>query len=209
MTGDLPSSGDHPEPPSVWRAWEQPLSDAPPEGTAGEYPRQPPPGQQPGGYGAPGQFGSTPGYGQPPYGQPGYDQPPYGQPPYGQPGYGQPGYGQPGYGQPPYGQPGYGANPHGAAPYGYGYAAPQAEKGATTSLVLGIVGFFVCGIILGPAAVIEGVKARKRIRESNGMLTGDGMALAGIVLGSIVCLLYVVVIIAVIISSASPKSRIR
>ena len=76
--------------------------------------------------------------------------------------------------------------------------------------MLGIVGFFFCGILFGPAAIVEGVKARKRIRESNGMLTGDGLALAGIIMGSIVSALYVIVIIVVIIASiTAPSSRIR
>lgn len=84
------------------------------------------------------------------------------------------GYGHPGYGHPGYGQPG----------YGYGYpVTPQHDKGATRALVLGIISLVICGLILGGAAVYEGSQARKRIHQSNGALTGDGMALAGMILG--------------------------
>jgi len=139
------------------------------------------PQSAPGGYGAPGPYSAPGSEGAPgPYGAPGsYGAPgPYGPPGgYGAPGpYGAPGYG--GYGAPgtnPYGPPGYG--------YGYGYQPTETDKGARTSLILSIVGLVLCGIIFGPAAIVEGVKARKRIRESNGRLTGDGMALAGIIIG--------------------------
>jgi hypothetical protein len=130
-------------------------------------------------------------FGTDPYGGNQYGANPYGANPYGQGGYGAPGPGTggpPGYG-PPAGHPGYPGYP-GAPGYGYagyggypGYGAPKQEKGAITALVLGIVGLFLCGILLGPAAIYEGAKARRRIRESNGMLTGDGMALAGLILG--------------------------
>ena len=56
---------------------------------------------------------------------------------------------------------------------------------ARTSLILGIVSFFCCGIITGPIAIVLGVKARREIADSQGRLTGDGMAIAGIVLGII------------------------
>lgn len=203
------SPTDPPERPTVWDAFQPAAEDASPAAPGDDAFRRPasqdarPPFDQGGGYGGAGPYGPPPGN---PYGAPPYGQPPQG--PYGQPPYGQPPYGQPPYGQPPYGANPYGANPYGPMPYGYGYA-PQAEKGATTSLVLGIVGFFICGILLGPAAIIEGVKARKRIRESNGMLTGDGMALAGIILGGIVSALYVGFIILIIIASMTPTSRVR
>jgi len=55
-------------------------------------------------------------------------------------------------------------------------------------LVLGLCGFFgffgVVGIV-GLAGVVCGVLARRDIRGSAGARSGDGMALAGIVTGSI------------------------
>ena len=66
---------------------------------------------------------------------------------------------------------------------------------------------FICGVILGPAAFIEGLKARKRIRESGGTLTGDGLALAGMIVGAAVTLLYVGYIIVLIVASSRPATR--
>lgn len=109
--------------------------------------------------------------------------------------------------------PTYGADPTYGAGYaygaGYGYGAPQPtlDKGARTSLIIGIVGVFICGVILGPAAFIEGLKARKRIRESGGTLTGDGLALAGMIVGAAVTLLYVGYIIVLIVASSRPATR--
>jgi hypothetical protein len=118
--------------------------------------------------------------------EPGSGQPGYGQPGYGQPGYGQPGYGQQGYGQPPYGQPpNYPPAPPGA-PGGYGQAPQQTSPLAIVSLVTGILGFLCCTFfLLGIAAVVTGYLARKQIAESQGRLKGNGMAVAGMVLGGL------------------------
>lgn len=55
-------------------------------------------------------------------------------------------------------------------------------------MVLGIASLTcsgVVGIILAPLALVLGVRARRSIARSNGWLRGDGMAVAGIVLGII------------------------
>lgn len=105
-------------------------------------------------------------YAAPEYGQ----QPPQAPPPsYGQP---PPYAAPPPYGQPPYGQPPYG---HG----GYAYAPPRSTNGfAIASMVLGILWIYWIGSIL---ALIFGYVARNQIRAGNQQ--GDGMAIAGIVLG--------------------------
>lgn len=117
----------------------------------------------------------SPAYGQsrePAYGQPGSGQPSYGQPGYGQPGSGQPGYGQPGYALPSYGEPP-------TAPFG-----PRRSKGlAIGALVVGIFAVLlvwapVLGPFLGLLALILGIVGVRRQE-------GKGMAVAGIVLGSI------------------------
>jgi hypothetical protein len=90
-------------------------------------------------------------------------------------------------------------------PYGYGYQPTQTDKGARTSLILSIVSLLICGVILGPAAIVEGVKARKRIRESNGRLTGDGMALAGIIIGVIATVAAVFLMIRLFSTTPTPK----
>src|SRR5215212_7161970 len=93
------------------------------------------------------------------------------QPPYGQPQYGQPQYGQPQYGQPEYGQP------QGSPPVGY---APDHPK-ATTSMVLGILGIVLCGLI-APFAWRIGKRTMNEIDASNGQLGGRGTAQAGYIM---------------------------
>lgn len=56
---------------------------------------------------------------------------------------------------------------------------------AVWSLIVGIVGIFCSGIVLGPIAIALGIIARKEIGRSAGMQSGTGMATAGIVLGVI------------------------
>jgi hypothetical protein len=85
----------------------------------------------------------------------------------------------PPYGQPPYGQPPYGQQPYPPQPYGYGYPPPRRTNGlAIASMVLGIIWLYWIGSIL---ALVFGYVARKQIRERGE--SGDGMAIAGIVLG--------------------------
>ena len=89
-------------------------------------------------------------------------------------------YGGPGtpYGGPggmPYGTPGYG--------YGYGYGYPVVPRNnglAVASLVCSIVTIFGLGSVLG---IVFGFVARHQIRESGGTQRGDGLALAGIIVG--------------------------
>ena len=123
-------------------------------------------------YGAPGSAGAGAtaehgAAGQPGYGaQPGFGGPPGygGQPPYGQPAYGPP----PGYGVPGYGVPGYGFPP------GYGYPRPT-----NTLAILSLVMAFV----FSPVGLVLGIVARRQIRQTGEQ--GDGLALAGIIVGGI------------------------
>jgi hypothetical protein len=110
--------------------------------------------------------------------------------------------------QPP--PPVYGAAPA-YYPQGYGYAAKPSTNGmAIASLVLGLVGFLTCGytFFIAPVlAVVFGVKGRRQIRETGQQ--GDGMALAGIILGVIGLVIsagIVIFIIAVIVSGAGSTS---
>lgn len=48
---------------------------------------------------------------------------------------------------------------------------------------MGIVGWVLIPIVGGIIAVITGHMAKKEIRESRGLLGGDGLATAGLVLG--------------------------
>jgi hypothetical protein len=56
---------------------------------------------------------------------------------------------------------------------------------AIISLISGIVSWFILPFIAAVAAVITGHMAKNEIRKSNGMLGGNGMATAGLVLGYI------------------------
>ena len=63
-----------------------------------------------------------------------------------------------------------------------GVASVAGNSGlAIASMVLGIVG--LCTGLAGIAAVICGHMALGRINQSNGMLKGKGMAIAGLILG--------------------------
>ncbi len=82
----------------------------------------------------------------------------------------------------------------GATPGVYAEAAgaigtPKQNGKAIASLVLGILGFCICGIILGAVAVFLGLQARKEIAASNGTQGGDGLALAGLIVGGIAVVL--------------------
>lgn len=138
-------------------------------------------------------YGQTYGEEQPnPYGGATFDQKPpvpptYGTPP--PPAYG----GQPSYGQAPYGAPAAYAGPGGAP-----------DSGATTAMVLGIIGLaggFFCGlpIVLSPFALFLGLAAKKRIDASAGALTGRGNAQAGFILGIIGTVLLILGILAITI----------
>lgn len=74
---------------------------------------------------------------------------------------------------------------------------------AIVSLIAGIVGWTIVPFIGSIVAVITGHLAKKEIRESGGTMSGDGMALAGLILGytmiGIALLALIVVIVALAI----------
>ena len=86
----------------------------------------------------------------------------------------------------------------------YGTPATASTNGfAIAAMVLGILGFVVCGVgaIL---ALVFGYKARREIDASGGTQNGRGKAIAGIVLGWVwVGLIVVIVIIALAVPSDS------
>jgi len=92
-----------------------------------------------------------------------------------------------------------------------GFRPPQTSGFAITALVLGILsltGALCCFTgILGIPAVIFGHIARGNIRNSNGQITGDGMALAGLICGYIsIALMGAVFIYAIIAGGFSSSS---
>lgn len=140
------------------------------------------------------------------------DPPPQGSPPPGAPGPTPPG--PPGYGPPPpspppgYGPPGYGApprgpyapGPQGPTPFGPPMrpAGPRTNSNALVSLILGVVSLAVCQPV-GLVAFFLGRTARDEIARSQGRETGDGLAVAGQVIGLVAVGLFVVSILAVLV----------
>ncbi|MEV4423649.1 DUF4190 domain-containing protein [Patulibacter sp. NPDC049589] len=139
---------------------------------------------------------SGPGLGTPPTGPPpagpGYGPPPSAPPPGGQP------YGPPPSGPPPGGSP-YGPPPGfapGPAPGAWApvaLVAPAPPGGAVVSLVLGIVGLVVCGLLCSVPAIVFGHIAMSQSAALPGR-PGHGMALAGTILGWIGTLIWVIVL---------------
>lgn len=60
---------------------------------------------------------------------------------------------------------------------------PKTSTLAIVSLVSGIASWLLVPILGSIIAVITGHMARKEIRQNAGQLTGDGLAVAGLVLG--------------------------
>lgn len=106
-----------------------------------------------------------------------------------------PGFGQPA-GQMPIG-------PQSGMPPPPAYSAPMAqaetEPMAIASLVLSIGGWMFCPLLFSVLGVIFGYMARTRIRESAGRLQGDGIALAGIIIGWIGIGIVVAVVVLMLI----------
>ena len=121
--------------------------------------------------------------------------PPGAPPPYGQQGYAPPQYAPPGYPQPGYPQAGYPPPGYGAPGYPPVYVRPT-----NTMAILALVMAFV----FAPAGLILGIVARKQIRETGE--DGDGLALAGIIVGGIVTAIFVLFIVFWIIAFAAITS---
>jgi len=70
---------------------------------------------------------------------------------------------------------------------------------ALTSMILGLLGLFVAWIFTAIPAVICGHIARKQIRASGGLQTGDGMALTGLITGYLVIVLTILMVIGLVV----------
>lgn len=82
----------------------------------------------------------------------------------------------------------YYANQHGA------YIAPPDDNWAVPSLVIGVLSLVCCGV-LGPIGLFMSITSRRRIKESNGYLGGEGQALAGLVCSAISTAMFVFTIL--------------
>lgn len=82
------------------------------------------------------------------------------------------------------------------SPYGAWFPVQRKTNGfAVASLVCSLGGIFTAGLS-GILGVVFGFVARSKIRQSNGYETGDGMALAGIIVGFLMAALFIVLVIA-------------
>ena len=61
--------------------------------------------------------------------------------------------------------------------------APRTSTTALISLISGILSWFLLPFLAAIVAIITGHMAKNEIRRSGGMVTGNGMATAGLVLG--------------------------
>ena len=85
---------------------------------------------------------------------------------------------------------------------GLSIGAPQSSGLAIASMVLGIVGILAVPIVCSIAAVICGHMARSQIRQGEGRVGGDGMAMTGLItgyLGLVIYLALIAIIIAMIV----------
>ena len=63
------------------------------------------------------------------------------------------------------------------------------------SMITGIISLFCCGVVLGPVAIVLSNQAKSEIAYSRGMQTGEGMAKAGLILGIVGIVGWVLLII--------------
>ena len=82
------------------------------------------------------------------------------------------------------------------------YRAPPARPTCTTavvSLIAGLLGWLMLPLIGPIVAIITGHMARGEIRRSNGSLDGDGLAIAGLILGYLQIALIAILVLIVVI----------
>src|SRR5512140_2267938 len=80
---------------------------------------------------------------------------------------------------------------------------PQTSTMAIVSLVAGICGWSILPFLGSIAAIITGHMAKSEIKKSAGMLTGNGMATAGLIMGYLsvalgLCLICVLVLLPIV-----------
>ena len=84
-------------------------------------------------------------------------------------------------------------------------AAPSNSTMALVSMISGIVSWVFLPFIAAIVAIITGHMAKSEIKKSGGMLAGNGMATAGLVLGYVqlgllgMCAIFVIVLLAFLV----------
>lgn len=86
-------------------------------------------------------------------------------------------------------------------PHGYpGHVVQQKTNTmAIVSVIAGALGWFAAPVLASIVAVITGHMARSQIRASGGTENGDGLAVAGLVLGYVSLLLGLIALIGVVL----------
>lgn len=116
----------------------------------------------------------------------------------------------------PYGSAPHGGNPYDAPapypyqqpmPYGGGYfGALPKHPGVNTALVLSLVSLagFACVLpfLTAPIGMILGLKARREIKEQPDRWSGDGEAMAAIIVGLVITVLLLLSVILVVVGIA-------
>jgi len=123
------------------------------------------------------------------------------------PGWNPPGYPPPGYGQPAYGHPGFppagygsqGYAPQGHGPQGYGPPGYPPPYGRSTNIMAVLA--LVMAFTFAPAGLVLGIVARRQIRRTGE--EGNGLALAGIIVGGIMTAIFVLFIVLWIVAFAA------
>jgi len=107
-------------------------------------------------------------------------------------------FGRPVHGHPAPPWPGHESWQHYANTYGQLPAeVTAAQSRAKTAMILGIVGVPCMSIVLGPIALVLGLRARSTLLHF-GIENGQGMATAGIVLGTVDVLLGILTFLALL-----------
>lgn len=86
--------------------------------------------------------------------------------------------------------------------------APNAPL-AVWSLILGILSIVLCGPISAIPAIICGHMARSQIKQEPNALTGEGMALAGLIMGYFAIVMTILLFILGLIAAITIPSIIK
>lgn len=71
---------------------------------------------------------------------------------------------------------------------------PKRESRALVALVCALLGLLLLPIIFGGTAIVLGVQSRKKIEASQGMLTGEGLSKAAVIIGILDVALFLLLI---------------
>src|SRR3954468_4678417 len=88
------------------------------------------------------------------------------------------------------------SDPRYGPPPGYGYPPPYPVYGPPTNPMA--IAALVCALTIAPVGLGLGIAARRQIRRTGE--GGDGMALAGIIIGGIVTGIWVLILAVLVIS---------